>query len=481
MKMSEPKRLHPIVILLTIGKRIKDLIFTFIALFFLWNNGGKLLLFGVFTIVILAIVVTSILSWLRYTYRLEQNELRIEYGVFVRKKRYIPLERIQSLDVSEGILQQLCGMVKVQIETAGGSGKDEAEAVLSAISKDEARYIQEYVTAAKNSSVQTVDSVQQAASQIVYKITPSQLLLLSLTSGGVGVVISAVLAFFSQLDEFIPYEKLFRGVEQWAVSNLIVIVFFVFIGFVIAWIIALIGTMLKYANFTVTKTEQDLVISQGLLEKRQITIPLTRIQAIRINENIIRQWLGYGSVIVESAGGSASNREGSKVLLLPLVKLHTIGEILGPRLTDYQFRLSFNPVPKRAMIRYVFRSWIIIVPVVVMAIFFFKAWGLLSLIALAWFTLWGILKYRDAGWNLEEQQLNLRYRTIVRSTIFIKKNKIQSLESKESYFQKRKELGNLEVFVKVGFGGGGGRVIDMDQKDLKEVYSWFSKEVRKRD
>ncbi len=479
--MSEPKRLHPIVILLTIGKRIKDLIFTFIALFFLWNNGGKLLLFGVFTIVILAIVVTSILSWLRYTYRLEQNELRIEYGVFVRKKRYIPLERIQSLDVSEGILQRLCGMVKVQIETAGGSGKDEAEAVLSAISKDEARYIQEYVTAAKNSSVQTVDSVQQPASQIIFKITPSQLLLLSLTSGGVGVVISAVLAFFSQLDEFIPYEKLFRGVEQWAVSNLIVIVFFVFIGFVIAWIIALIGTMLKYANFTVTKTEQDLVISQGLLEKRQITIPLTRIQAIRINENIIRQWLGYGSVIVESAGGSASNREGSKVLLLPLVKLHTIGEILGPRLTDYQFRLSFNPVPKRALIRYVFRSLIIIVPVVVMAIFFFKAWGLLSLIVLAWFTFWGILKYRDAGWNLEEQQLNLRYRTIVRSTIFIKKNKIQSLESKESYFQKRKKLGNLEVFVKVGFGGGGGRVIDMDQSDLKEVYSWFSKEVRKRD
>jgi putative membrane protein len=479
--MSEPKRLHPIVIVMTIGKRLKEFIFSFIALFFIWNNGGKLLLFGVTAIAIILIILTSIFSWLRYTYRMEHNELRIEYGVFVRKKRYIPLERIQSLDISEGILQRLCGMVKVRIETAGGSGTDEAEAVLSAISKEEAHYIQEYVTGAKNPVVNDVESVQEVLSQTVYKITPPQLLLLSLTSGGVGVVISAVLAFFSQLDELIPYERLFRGVEQWAVSNLIIIVLLVFAGFVVAWIIALIGTMLKYANFSVTKTKHDLVISQGLLEKRQITIPLTRIQAIRINENIVRQWLGYGSVIVESAGGSAANQEGSKVLLLPLVKLHTIGQILGPYLTDYQLTSSFHPVPKRARARYIFRSWVIVVPVVVVSIVFLKAWGLLSLIVLAWFTFWGILKYKDAGWSLGEQQLNLRYRTIVRTTVFMKKNKIQSLEAKESYFQKRKELGSLEAFVKVGFGGAGGRVIDMERNDVNKVYSWFSREGKKGD
>jgi putative membrane protein len=46
---------------------------------------------------------------------------------------------------------------------------------------------------------------------------------------------------------------------------------------------------------------------------------------------------------------------------------------------------------------------------------------------------------------------------------------------KESYFQKRKELGSLEAFVKAGFGGAGGTVIDMDQNDVKKVYSWFSR------
>ena len=90
------------------------------------------------------------LSWLRFTYRIEEGELRIESGFFVKKKRYIPFERIQSLDFSEGILQRLFGLVKVKVETAGSSGSGEAEAVLTAITKAEAKAIQDILTSVKN-------------------------------------------------------------------------------------------------------------------------------------------------------------------------------------------------------------------------------------------------------------------------------------------------------------------------------------------
>lgn len=476
--MSEPKRLHPIVIVLNIGKSIKELIFTFIAFLFIGNkgNGGKLfLLIGSLAAVII-IVTSSILSWLRYTYRLEQGELRIEYGVFVRKKRYIPLERIQSLDLSEGILQRPFGLVKMKVETAGGGGADEADAVLSAITKQEAEYIKEYVAAAKRVNHHGISELKSLkGNQTVFKITPSQLVLLSLTSGGVGVVISAVLAFFSQLDELIPYEKVFRGFGKWAVGNVMLIVVLVAVGLIVAWIIALIGTMLKYANFSVVKTEHELIITQGLLERRQITIPLKRIQAVRINENIVRQFLGYGSVIVESAGGSANNQEGSKVMLLPLVKITEISAILSPHLTDYQLNTRFTPAPKRARFRYLLRSWLWVVPVVVLSIVFLKAWGLLSFVLLGIITWWAILKFKDAGWYLEEQQLSLRYRTIIRTTVFIKKNKVQSINMKESYFQRKRGLASVEAFVKLGFGGFGGQVIDLEKMDVEKIYSWYSK------
>ena len=200
----------------------------------------------------------------------------------------------------------------------------------------------------------------------------------------------------------IPYGKLFRGIETWIVSNTIIIIaVMIFLGLLLAWIIALIGTMLKYANFTVTKTEHDLVISQGLLERRQITIPLKRIQAIRINENIVRQLLGLGTVFVESAGGSAKNQEGSKVMLLPLVKLNQIAPILEPFITDYQLNTSFTPVPKRARFRYLLRNSYWTIPIVLASLFFLKVWGLLSLILLGMVLVWAVMEYKDAGWSVD--------------------------------------------------------------------------------
>ncbi len=480
--MSKPKRLHPIAAIGYMGKRIKNFIFPIAAFTFsVTRDSGRPLLFAliVFLVATLFIFITSLLSWLRYTYILVQDELRIEEGIFVRKKRYIPYERIQSIDFSEGILQRLFGLVKVQIETAGESGADEAEAVLSAISKEEAQLIQEYAAMAKGNGTMEVKDVPEG--RPIYKISTRQLLILSVTSGGVGVVISAVLAILSQVDDLIPFRRLASGFEKWAAPSLVLIAFIVFFGFFLAWVIALIGTMLKYGNFTVMKTENDLVISQGLLERRKITIPLKRIQAIRISENIVRQTLGLATVYVESAGGSSANQEGSKVTLLPIVKLNQIASIIEPAITDYHIAASFTPLPKRAMWRYIFRNWYIAVPIVIVSLIFLKTWGLFSIILLCAMTLWAVIKYKTAGWTLTDQQLTLRYRTFIRTTVVMQKNKIQSLEMRESYFQQKRKLGTLEAFVKSGVGGAGGTVIDMEKGDLNLIYHWYSRSKEKRD
>lgn len=92
------------------------------------------------------LIVHAFLQWLRFTYRIEDGEFRIESGVFVRKKRYIKLGRIHSIDISEGIIQRIFRLVKVNIETAGGT---QADAVLSAISKRDAERINAFISAEK--------------------------------------------------------------------------------------------------------------------------------------------------------------------------------------------------------------------------------------------------------------------------------------------------------------------------------------------
>lgn len=482
MKMSEPKRLHPIAAVVNTLRQLKELVIPFLIFVVFGSRGTNWDFFyfiGSIGVVVL-VLVYGVLSWYRFTYRIEQGELRIEYGLIVRKKRYIPFDRIQSLDISEGILQRVFSLVKVKVETAGsgGMGLQDGEAVLTAITKQDAQAIHDYLVSIKKSGeLVEGEEAPDTSDDLLYKISAPELLLLATTSGGVGVVISAILAFVFQFEEFIPYEQIFNGVEQFIQSGVIIVSIVVFLGFLLAWAVALIGTMLKYANFTVRKVDNDLVITRGLLEKRQFTIPLKRIQAVRISENLIRQPLGYASAFVESAGGSALDQESSKVLILPIVKKKKILSLLEPHLTDYHFRVNISPAPRRAYRRYLLKGWLFMLPIIVAAIWFLKPWGYGALFLLAFSALWSYLNYKDAGWSLDEGMLTFRYRNIVKNTVYMRKNKVQSFSVKESFFQRKKKLATVEAIVKSGHGGAGGKVVDLEKEHVDRMYHWYSHET----
>ncbi len=480
--MSNSKRLHPIAAVTNFFKQLKELIVPFIAFFVFGTKAseGDLWFFmGSFAVVILVLGI-GVLNWLRFSYRLEEGELRMEYGLLVRKKRYIPFDRIQSLDFSEGILHRPFGLVKVKVETAGPSGAADAEAVLTAISKEEANRIQDIIAQAKGKLVEDaldteVERLEERAEEkVIYQISSKELLVLATTSGGVGVVLSAMVAFLSQLDDLIPYESAYREVERVVSNGIIIVSVLVFIGFLLAWVVALIGTMVKFAQFTVKKTEREIIISRGLLEKRQITIPLNRIQAVRISENILRQPFGLCSVYLISAGGSVRNTEGSKMLLLPAVKKAQVAHILQEHLPILATTQPFNKPPKRSLPRYLIRGALMVIPLVIAAIAIFKLWGLLSIMLFLFSSGWSFVIYKDAGWSIEGQQLNIQYRGFIKHTLFMKKNNVQSVSYKESFFQRRKNLATMTSLIKSGMGAIGGTIVDIEKEDAREIYHWYS-------
>lgn len=480
--MSEPKRLHPITAVLNALKSLKELIIPFFVFVVFGSKGiGSVLLPFLGGVVILLLILgIGILSWYRYTYRIEEGELRIEYGIFVRKKRYIPFERIQSLDLSEGIFHRPFRLVKLKIETAGTSGTD-AEAVLTAISKSEASFIQDILQNVKNNNSHEgigVELTSEVKEEILYKISQRELLILASTSGGVGVVISAVIAFITQFDEIIPYESVFHRLETFISNGVIFVSLIVFFGFALAWIIAVVGMMLKYADFTLKKVEDDLIITRGLLEKKQLTIPLNRIQGIRISENLVRQPLGYASVYIESAGGSVANTESAAVNILPIIKKDKIRAIIETNIDGYVISDEITPAPQRALRRYIVRGWLVVIPIIAIMIFFLKLWGLISLILLPLSAVWSYLIFRDAGWNQMGNQLILSYRTFIKHTVFMKKNKVQSLSMKKSYFQGKNDLASIEAQVMSGVGGAGGKVVDLEEKDVQSIYKWYSRQEK---
>lgn len=424
---------------------------------------------------ILLTLIIGIISWFRFTYRIEEHEIRIESGVFIKKKRYIPFERIQSLDQTEGILHRALGLVMLKVETAGGSGSREAEAVLAAITKDEANQIQGILTAVKQGE-SNVEDVLELPRTLIYKIKLKDLIVLAFTSGGIGVILSAVFAFFLQMDEIIPYQFLLTRFERLTSNGIMFVMMIVMVVLFFVWILAFVGTLFKYGNFTVVKSQDDLIITKGLIERRQITVPIKRIQSIKISQNLVRQPIGFASVYAENAGGSVENGELAKVILLPVVKREEVSRILGTCLPDYDLNVSLHPAPKRALIRYLLRGWLFILPIVMVPSFFLKPWGWLSFFIIIPVTCLQYLTYRDAGWGIDGDQLTLQYRRVIKNIVFMKKGKIQSINIEESFIQRKKQLSTIQALVKSGQGGAGGRVADLDHTDSAQVFKWYSYE-----
>ncbi|QQZ09167.1 PH domain-containing protein [Heyndrickxia vini] len=479
--MSNYKRLHPITAISNFLKELKQLIAPIIIFFFIGRGDHKESIWEYssmffMVLMILIVLITGIVKWRRFTYRLEEGELRIEYGLLVKKKRYIPFERIQSLDLSEGILHRPFGLVKVKIETAG-SNMTEAEAELTAIKKSEADEIQRIISEAKKSSpkIETNDAPIdfEQSDTIIYQISKKEMFIMASTSGGAGVIVSALLAFFSQFNEMIPYEKIFKELSHLVESGVFLIIFLIVLLLLAAWIGSILVTLIKYNGFTTKQNDGNLIITRGLLERRQTTIPLHRIQAVRITENPLRQLWGYASVYIESAGGSVADKESMNVVLIPIVKKSKIPSILDGTLTGYNFNTSFHKAPGRAKNRYMIREILKVFPVSAGLAIAFWPFGLISIILLGFFAVYGHLRFRSAGWSIEQEQLSLRFRGLLKHTIFMKKNRIQSMMVKQSWFQRKLQLASIFSTVKSSGSGKTSKVFHLDLLDVEKIYQWY--------
>lgn len=495
--MSEKKRMHPAAIVVAFFKQLRELLFPIIIFIFFGSSSGEGF-FGIIYIVVMVLwlaglIGVGVISWYRFYYWIEDGELRMEYGVFVRKRRFIPQERIQTLDTSEGIIQRMFGLVKVQIETAGGGA--EAEASLTAVTKAEASRLREALLYHKNKAETVEEGFElygprlpiqqkpdiQPSEKPTYHASWKTLFIVGTTSGGIGVVLSAVIAFTSQFDQFVPYDDIVDRFGMVLQTSVYLIASIIFIVLFLSWLISIVMTMFKYGNFTVVKQDEELLISRGIIEKRQLTISLKRIQAIRISQNLLRQPFGYATVYVESAGSSGGKESDFSTILFPLLKVSEVEAHLKEFVPSYLLSPAVQGLPKRSMARYLIRM---MVPATLLSIpfaYFFQPYGYLTFLSVAVAGLLGYSQYKAAGWAVGKEQLQLSYRHLSKNTVLVRKKRIQSFELRESFFQGKRKLFTIKAAIKTGLGGKNFQVVDVEQNDGERIYEWYSYEKKQGD
>jgi len=466
---SEPRHLHPAAMLLDAIKSIRRSLSAFVipGIAFLASRGfsGRtfvLILLGALVVTVLA-ALWGFLSWRATTYQVTGGAFRLRRGVIQKNERTIPLDHVQSVDTVQGIIQRLFGVVELRIETAGG-GVSEPDASLSALDRAAAEALRREIGGSRREPVETA-----AGPAILRRLGTRDLLIAGATSGQIGVALSLVAVasqLFDDLGDFFSQDVIRRAYEAAAPNSIVAVLLLVVAVGVFSWLLAIAGTVLAYTGFTLSREGDFLYIKRGLLERREATIPLARIQAVRIVEGVLRQPFGLASLRVESAGyGEAA---GVSTTLFPLLPRKEARRLLLDAAPEFGVVPALNPLPIRALRRYVFRST---VPVLLLApaltvvsslALDFVAWGLAELLLVLPAAVYGWLRYRDAGWAYIEDRLVVRSRLLARTTAIAPRRRLQSRAVIRNPFQRRARLATFRAQVASGGGGGAYGVVDLE-------------------
>lgn len=463
--MFEFRRQHPIAALtrsvnLIRGNLVTILVFLFIGSqseslpFLLMIGGGFALL-----------LISGVADWWRFVFRVEEGEMHIKSGIFVRKNLYLTKDRIQVIDISSGVVQRMFGLVKVDIQTAGSTSR---AAMIEAVPLETAKEIKRLLSGNGAGINDGVSEDGDGKPEKIYGLPNKDLIIAASTSGRFGIALSILGTLFSQVEPVIRESDLFEYLigllPSQTDSVMIVAIIVTFI--VIAWLISFFSTLFMYGDFSLELKEEELVISRGIFEKKRITVPYKRIQALFVTEGILRQPLGYCSVHIHSAGYGDEQGSGA-IVLFPLIRRGKVKKMLQEVVPQYQVELSGLMPPKRAVRRYIFRSAVVLI-LVTGGLYFtlsLSSWVWVIPAISVW---WGWQKYKDAAIGWGDEHIVIRSRSLSKTTAIVQRGRIQDLSVSASWIQRFRKLCSAELHVASGDHGSSFSIEDIEQKDGKK-------------
>jgi putative membrane protein len=425
------QRLHPAAIAVWMADGIARLGLGVVPLLAL-EGRGRLLLVAL----LVGGLVAPALRWVRFTYGIEEAALVTAGGVLARRRRVIPLARVQSVDIVQKLRHRIFGVVELRIEVAGGSG---TEAALVALTPQEAERIRTRLLAAET------HPQNGETHPVLARMETRDLLIAGVTGGRVAVV--AVLLGY--LQEFIAEDtvpSLLGRVESLGPSAIVLALGSVVAFLLIAAAISLAATVLVYWDFTLEHHGDRLVTTRGLLERRRSFVPLHRIQAVHLHENLIRRALGLGTLSVTVAGYAGPREEQRETsVLLPIgpkiEALELARKVIGAAVRFDSGDLE--PPPLAALWRRLIINALVVVVITSGLVVGGGPRGTLGLLGLGLAGLAARSSWRSLGHVVDGKHVVVRSGALVRKTSVMLLDNIQDLSLKASPLQRTLGLATL--------------------------------------
>jgi putative membrane protein len=233
------------------------------------------------------VALAAVVNWLVTRWKVDGVTLRIETGLLRRDSRQLPVARIQAVDMVRPFLARMLGLAELRIRLASGG---DADSRLAYLTEQSAVALRARLLAAHHG----LDPATPEPSERVEVTVPTgrlvaAVLLPAAVLGCVALGAAAALAWVSPAGVLAAVGP----VAWWA-----------FMCATLVW-----RRVSTEYGFTVAQSPDGLRIRRGLLATVAETIPVARIQAVRMVEPVLWRPLGWCRLEVDVAGGPGHDRQ----------------------------------------------------------------------------------------------------------------------------------------------------------------------------
>ena len=469
-------RLHPTSLAFDLLSHVRSLIVpAVIGLFGAAQGQMTYLIIG--AMFFIPTVVFSVIRYLSLKYQIRDGQLIVTKGIFFRRVRTVPVERIQNIDLVQNVLHRIFGVAEVRVETASGT---EPEATLRVLSLEDVEKLRSFIfqgagqavaasddVAASESAVRNVDGAtglaSGAATQAVpateqlHSISLGMLIKAGLASNRGSVLIGVLVGLYFQFD--LEKQFSFRQLEQLLPQGLSAIqqVLIAIAGSIVVLaclrIFGIVWYILRFFGYKLTRSGNDLRISCGLFTKVSATVPRNRIQFISIHQNLFMRWMGLATIRIETAGGSSGQEDATKsvssrwfIPVLPDSQVAATLEQLRPGLCWSEQNFDWQPLAPRAGTRMLRIAIVTTVLIAAVGFGIWQPWGWIA----------GVVALPGLIWHATKKRKSRKYArsddcVVYRSGVLTHKTgitffeKIQTLEVSQTPFDKRWGLSLIHI------------------------------------
>lgn len=480
--MFKPKRQHPLWMIILFVNRLRPFIIPFIFIFIINANSLKSVIIYAGSLVILFVVyntVVSIFEWRNFTYFVSNNNIEISDGRFIAKKRYITLNKIQSIQEDKTLIHRMFGLTSLTIIT--GTTGDNASVKLGALTPEDAKELKFLLESEveNNEEINDINNTEVShQAKHHYSMSFTEILLISITSLYFLAFIPLAISGYFRLDDLFEIETYTDTFINLIKASYILIALLVLSAFFISFLIGLVITYLRYGKYEVTSNEERIFIKKGILSTSHFSIPKNRVNGIIIKKPFFRRLFGIVEVQIITLGDLFDNEESQTDVLFPFINLTLASRLIEEILPNYEIKKEMNQLPTKSMFLTLIKPSYLFIVIVAATFYFYPEFWFIPLLYLLFIMIKRIIEHYNSKYLITNESLQIQSGSFSSELSILKKRNIDALSLNESWLERRFNLATLKTMTRAK-PVHTGKVIHLPKDIATHTYQWYANTSQK--